>query len=147
MVRTLLPVTANGGDSRRFRASYIVRLRGPNDVIGTCISQSYEDSGPIGQLGVRDCVEYGVPFSDHLTLPDSVATRDSVLKMDVGYMFLPEAWGKGYCPEALAAFLQAYHDASDFWAPYPGVWIQAIVVPTNVKSQKVVEKAGFKHLG
>jgi len=143
ILQFMLPISKKDGDLHQFSASYLVRERAKPDVAG----KPSERPAPIGQLGLRGCVEYGVPFPDNLTLPDSVATRDSVLKREIGYMFARQGWGKGYCSEAVAAVLQAYQNAPSFWAPYRGVWVSAVTGATNVQSQRVLEKSGFKLLG
>lgn len=145
-----LPISDHEGDLRKYRASYIVRKRATSDVIGNS-TDSPGNSGHIGDVighvGFRECQVYGIPFPDHLTLPDSVATRDSVLKMEVGYMFLPTSWGKGFCTEALTALLKTSQNAPGFWSPYKEVYVQAIIGIKNAASRKVAEKAGLDYLG
>lgn len=138
-------------DGKAYRAPYIVYLRDlTNDITEKSIEVESGDQNPavvVGVISVTSSQVYGKPFPDHLTLPDSETKAKSILKLEVGYMFLPGAWGKGYCTEALRAVMKAYGNASDFWAPYQGVYIYAITGYDNGASQRVLEKAGFSQLG
>jgi len=62
-------------------------------------------------------------------------------------MFLPSAWGNGYCTEALTWLLNTYQRAEAFWSPYRGVYVRAIMGPKNIASRKVAERAGLEYLG
>lgn len=56
---------------------------------------------------------------------------------EVGYFFHPEAWGKGYASQLVAAALSVADDQlklSEVWA---------MAHPENRGSQRVLEKAGF----
>src|ERR1700753_955921 len=118
-----------------------------NDITKNCTPSGQTPAPVIGLATVLPSQVYGFPFPDHLTLPDKEASRDSTLKMEMGYQLLPEAWGKGYCAEAVAGILQAYGAATDFWKPYKGVYLNVIVGEDNLASCRVAEKAGFKRLG
>lgn len=56
---------------------------------------------------------------------------------EVGYFFHPEAWGKGYASQLVAAALSVADDQLKI----PEVW--AMAHPENRGSQRVLEKAGF----
>ena len=58
--------------------------------------------------------------------------RDSSA-LELGYHFLPTAWGKGYATEAARALLETA----------PGRAVEAPVVPDNLRSQAVMKKLGF----
>jgi RimJ/RimL family protein N-acetyltransferase len=57
---------------------------------------------------------------------------------EVGYMFHPSSWGKGYATEALAAYLRAYFEKF----PREELVVAKTDV-TNAGSRKVAEKVGF----
>lgn len=60
---------------------------------------------------------------------------------ELGYMFLPQAWGYGYATEACAAALD--------WvaAALPGEQIVLCTQTANVASMRVAERLGFVELG
>jgi hypothetical protein len=132
-------VPASGGEAC-YRAKYLVFER----------SSDHQKSGVdnvIGLVGVLPAKTYGVPYPDHLTLSDEVASARSILKLEMGYMFLPHSWGKGYCTEAVRSILQAYKSASNFWKPYRGVYVLCIMSEDNPASVQVAKKSGFEYLG
>ncbi|MFI0722775.1 GNAT family N-acetyltransferase [Streptomyces sp. NPDC021224] len=56
---------------------------------------------------------------------------------ELGYMFLPHAWGRGYATEACAAAL------AWFAAAHPGEPVLLTAQTANVRSLRVAEKLGF----
>jgi ribosomal-protein-alanine N-acetyltransferase len=66
--------------------------------------------------------------------------RDGLQGIDIGFAFLPEYEGKGYAYEATATILDA------------GIHIfkiekvNAITLPSNLSSQKLLEKLGLKYI-
>jgi len=139
-IERMLPVVDEVDDHRKYRASYIVRKLERSDVIGTLSTKSVA----IGIIGLREPVVYGVPFEQALS---PYETGYPVLQRELGYMFLPEGWGQGYCTEAVLALLQACQQVENFYSPYHGLWVQAVMGPANKKSQRVLEKAGFEQCG
>lgn len=67
---------------------------------------------------------------------------------EIGYTFLPSAWGKGYATEALEAWIRMY------WSNYPDghpildeeekLYLKAVTGPGGEASRRVLEKCGFK---
>jgi RimJ/RimL family protein N-acetyltransferase len=53
--------------------------------------------------------------------------------LELGYHFLPTAWGRGYATEAARALLETAK----------GRLVEAPVVPGNARSQSVMKKLGF----
>jgi RimJ/RimL family protein N-acetyltransferase len=97
-------------------------------------------------VGAKECAEYVVPFPDNLTIPKDVLEREKILKLEVGYSFLSKAWGKGYAPEALKAYVEAYQKR--FWnPPFERVYLHGVTGEANLRSRRVLEKTGFKFNG
>jgi RimJ/RimL family protein N-acetyltransferase len=61
---------------------------------------------------------------------------------EAGYIFHPEAWGRGYATEALRQFLEL------FWEEKKDLSVvEAITTLDNNASQRVLEKCGFVESG
>jgi RimJ/RimL family protein N-acetyltransferase len=56
---------------------------------------------------------------------------------ELGYLFLPEAWGHGYAAEACAAVLDWFADA------LPGEQVVLTTQTANVRSMRLAAKLGF----
>jgi RimJ/RimL family protein N-acetyltransferase len=96
-------------------------------------------------VGAKECQEYGTPFPDNLTIPKDVLEKEKILKFEVGYGFLSKDWGKGYAPEALKAFVEAYLKPRGFWnPPFERVYLHGVTGGANLRSRRVLEKIGFK---
>ena len=67
--------------------------------------------------------------------------RDTLPDVDVGFAFLPEAWGRGYAGEAAAAVLDHARDALRLRR------ILAITDPENAASIRVLERVGMRREG
>ncbi|PGH00524.1 hypothetical protein GX51_05739 [Blastomyces parvus] len=73
-----------------------------------------------------------------LTMIGVVGTHRSDPVAELGYIFHPSAWGKGYATEAVSAFVYR------FWLGQPETnEIEAQVDPENVASSNVLRKCGF----
>lgn len=64
---------------------------------------------------------------------------DDMDDTDVGYRFLPDAWGKGYATESAAAIMQ------DQSATFGLTRIIGLVEPKNHGSVRVLQKLGLTH--
>ena len=62
-------------------------------------------------------------------------------RLTLGYALAPEVWGRGYATEAVAAMVKAAFALSSV------AEIDASVQVGNVASKRVLEKAGFSHVG
>jgi RimJ/RimL family protein N-acetyltransferase len=70
-----------------------------------------------------------------------VGVHRPVPKAEIGYIFHPSVWGRGYASEVLSAFLGL------FWELRPGVdMVEAMTDYENYASQKVLTKSGFKEV-
>jgi RimJ/RimL family protein N-acetyltransferase len=67
--------------------------------------------------------------------------RPEAGETELGYLFLPHAWGHGYATEACAAALEW------FSAAYPDEPVVLSTQTANVPSQRVAEKLGFAEAG
>nr|WP_245988756.1 GNAT family N-acetyltransferase [Flexivirga caeni] len=63
--------------------------------------------------------------------------RAGASEVELGYLFLPEAWGRGYATEACAAALRWCRTA------LPDEPVVLSTQLTNVASMRVAEKLGF----
>lgn len=63
--------------------------------------------------------------------------RDNQEHPDVGFAFLPAYFGKGYAFEAVCAFMK------ELSLRIPDLILQAIVMPANHRSIRLLEKLGF----
>lgn len=70
---------------------------------------------------------------------------------EVGYIFLPEAWGKGYATEALKAWIEMYWERYGDGHPVLGVeergYLKALTGPHGEGSRGVLRKCGFRWWG
>ncbi len=89
---------------------------------------------------VPEAEEYMVELRD---APGRVIGKAGCWRPDeVGYIFHPDVWGKGYAYEALATILpRAFARSPDLQA------IMADVDPRNTASVRLLEKLGFEHTG
>ncbi|MEU7430300.1 GNAT family N-acetyltransferase [Streptomyces sioyaensis] len=63
--------------------------------------------------------------------------RQAAGKAELGYLFLPQAWGRGYAAEACAAALDWFADA------LPGETVVLATQTANVRSMRLAAKLGF----
>ena len=64
--------------------------------------------------------------------------RDTHQHPDVGFAFLPEQNGKGFAYEAVSTYLKALSNA------IPLIQVLALVMPSNHRSIRLIEKLGFR---
>jgi RimJ/RimL family protein N-acetyltransferase len=81
------------------------------------------DGAMIGQVILRRATEHGPPAAAG--------------KAELGYLFLPEAWGFGYAAEACAAVLDWFADE------LPGEPVALFTQTANVRSMRLAAKLGF----
>jgi RimJ/RimL family protein N-acetyltransferase len=81
------------------------------------------DGAMIGQVILRQATEHGPPAA--------------VGKAELGYLFLPEAWGFGYAAEACAAALDW------FAGELPGEPVVLFTQTANARSMRLAAKLGF----
>src|SRR5580692_2914957 len=81
------------------------------------------DGAMIGQIVLRKATEHGPPAA--------------VGKAELGYLFLPQAWGFGYAAEACAAALDW------FAGELPGTPVVLFTQTANARSMRLAAKLGF----
>ncbi|MDH6114484.1 RimJ/RimL family protein N-acetyltransferase [Kitasatospora sp. MAP12-15] len=72
--------------------------------------------------------------------PEPPSTRREAGKTELGYLFLPQAWGRGYATEACAAALDW------FAGSLPGEPVVIYTQTANVASMRLAAKLGFTEL-
>jgi RimJ/RimL family protein N-acetyltransferase len=94
----------------------------------------------IGFISLRS-----IPLDETTSLPRlGFASTATTLSLEVAYMFLPTAWGRGYATESIKAMFDACQKVDrGFWAPHKNLCVRAIVNNENKPSQRVMEKCGM----
>ena len=139
-LRSQLP--DGSGENTKYRVLYAIhRIR--DDKANGIFDSNSEDFETIGTCTLKPGMT--VPIHDHMTTKTNEAT--GVLRLEIGYQFLPEVWGKGYATEACIALLDACRKSNSHFAPYTSLYIDGVVSPDNPASMKVLEKAGLKQIG
>lgn len=143
LLQHVLPIQGEEQDQRKHRVAYVVHKLRTDD---KTTHDGKTESKPEELLGVVTFrPSQGIPLTDDFTVDDKPGT--GVLKLVMGYMFLPSAWGKGYATETLGAALGACKRSTNFWFPWKKVYFEGFVSPDNPASMRVMEKSGTKHVG
>ena len=145
-MKLALPTEENG-EGKPYRAVYAVHA----------VSKPTSDDLEVGAQGSRPdevaTIFIGLVLlrsmgPDSLALPEHLSpTTTSTLTLDLAYMFLPMAWGKGYATEALGAVFEASRRGRLFWAPFSRLYVRALVNVENPASLRVMHKTGMTFKG
>jgi hypothetical protein len=143
-MKSLVP--SNSGQYTKYRVPYAIHRR---------VKNSASDETPPNVAEMKDQFEIiGIIFlKSELTVPinDDIATKTDpergLLRMEIGYLLLPTAWGHGYATEACTAILEACRRSESYFAPFNKLFIEAVASPDNPASLRVLEKAGWKQMG
>ncbi|KAI4222334.1 MAG: hypothetical protein L6R36_006218 [Xanthoria steineri] len=100
----------------------------------------------VGVVNLASSDANSLQLPDHLILPNP-ATTTPTLSTEISYLFLPVAWGKGYATESVNAAFEACKRVRAFWAPFPNVYVRAIVNRENPASLRVMGKTGMVERG
>lgn len=141
---TLLPSTS--GENTQYTISYAVHRRVERNVSateGVGAGQAANDYEVIGIVKLKPGMT--VPLQDNITRRTD--PESGFLRLEIGYLFLPIAWGKGYATESCRAVIEACERSRSHFTPFTSLYIEGVVGPGNPASMKVLEKAGLKQVG
>jgi RimJ/RimL family protein N-acetyltransferase len=143
VMRGALPTTTNEGEAKTYRVVYAVHELLPGPTTNKDLENLQERF--IGLLTLRSL------GPDNLALPahmfSALSLTPECLTMELGYQFLPGAWGKGFATESINAVFEACKKEKHFWEPYERVFVRTIVNAENAASRRVMAKCGGKELG
>ncbi|WP_422034430.1 GNAT family N-acetyltransferase [Roseibium sp.] len=129
-----------------------------NAILGDPDVMQFSDRGVLGEKDQAAWLQNAIASNDQYSLPGFFAierrqdrriigyislsrdlTRVERGEAEIGFRLAKQAWGQGYASEAVAAMIETF-------AHLPATAkIVAIVDPHNLKSVKVLEKAGMAY--
>jgi RimJ/RimL family protein N-acetyltransferase len=138
------------GEEKTYRVVYAVHRvpQETKDPIEDDLSPKRPDEAAaefIGLVTLKSLNDRSIALPDDLNLSASAAT--TALVLELGYMFLPGAWGKGYATESVKSVLETCKRGHSFWTPFSKVYVRAIVCQRNPASLRVMEKTGMTRKG
>lgn len=102
----------------------------------------------VGIITLKSLLPTSLPEANHLFPPSTRSPSPTVLTIEIGYLFLPVAWGRGFATEAVKAVLDAAKLAPrESWGTWEKVYVQAVVDKGNGGSKRVMEKSEMEYLG
>lgn len=140
----------NEGGENTYRVAYAVHkvLESTSGSVGgepQPTEQGKESTEFIGLVTLKSLDAGSLPLPEDLTLP--VAAAATTLTVEIGYLFLPIGWGKGYATESVQAVFESCKRARSFWTPFLKLYVRAIVNEGNLASLRVMDKTGMRKIG
>ena len=140
----------NEGEEKIYRVAYAVHkvlepMSGSIEGETQSAEQGKNSAEFIGLVTLHSLDPGSLKLPEDLTLPAAAAT--TTLTVEVAYLFLPIAWGKGYATESVEAVFECCKRARSFWAPFSKLYIRAIVNEGNPASHRVMDKTGMTKSG
>ena len=138
------------GEENTYRVAYAVHkvlesMSGSVEDEPQHAEQGEKSTEFVGLVTLKSLDDGRLALPEDLTLPVAAAT--TTLTVELGYLFLPIAWGKGYATESLEAVFESCKRARSFWTPFSKLYIRAIVNEDNPASLRVMEKTGMMKRG
>ncbi|VUC36394.1 unnamed protein product [Clonostachys rosea] len=137
----VVPSTPGERSDKRVCCAVLLRQNRPGpDVAGHRSVEDGSESIGILTLLPSEPIEEG-------SLGSSLTNgTNRVIGLELGYLFLPSAWGKGFATESIRAFLEHHGSERRKSDPQTKIQIQANVHPDNIGSLRVLHKLGFSTL-
>ncbi|KAF1941201.1 hypothetical protein EJ02DRAFT_405123 [Clathrospora elynae] len=149
VMKKVLPVTTNEGEAKIYRVVYAVHeiLSSATPSSADSAKQQSTPTRIIGMVTIHSIGPNSLVLPFHL-FPPSCSNLDC-LTVEVGYQYLPAAWGKGYATESVSAAFEACQSdrGKAFWEPYKKLFVRGVVNSENPASQQVMGKIGMAERG
>lgn len=143
-LKNALPVTVKDGETKSYRIAYAVHeLLHPAE--NDAVNKEDIPTRFVGLIGVKTLGPHSLVLRSDILPPSTF--EPGCLTVEMGYSYLPSAWGKGYATGAVRAVIDACKRGKTFWEPCDKVFVRAIVSPENPASMRVMAKSGMKELG
>jgi RimJ/RimL family protein N-acetyltransferase len=139
-----LPVTVGEGEAKSYRVAYAVHELLPTPG-AEATDQDHIPTRFIGLISAKSLNTSSLTLRSDILPP--ATWEPGCLTVELGYSYLPSAWGKGYATSAVRALIDACKRGKSFWEPYDRVFVRSIVHCENPASQRVMVKSGMKKLG